>query len=256
MSLFTNTPSSSIRLFFIGSLSVILGGLLSGCRFGNHVETAASTSPFQGYFEMAPSEVKFTVRTRTPKVADPTQFDEATKLTAGLLNKIPGGWDQIFTNPVAFYITDQKAGVAYLVNAQTKAANIVIYTDTNQKLYNLEDPSFVPAWKTDTSCMTKASIEVSGGYSNYPQPKTSPSGLSVNGRIGLHLQFIRRYEGDGCPLVLDHLAKCRLDSSQCDGNNELHDRLQIRYEPYLSANAMTEAEIATARMIAYDITYE
>lgn len=248
--------------FFTGMMALVVSWAmtLSGCRFGNQVQSVPQnkSSPLTGYYEMKPQKLTF-----------------CTTLTSGeaqcknvVTNRIPRELSKILTNPVIFEPDTQIKNAAYLYSpfGNGKSA-LPVWFDNNLNLEytSAHDGRDDMVFWDDKNCVDRFDFrEYDGLLKRFETPqKMTVSGttIDISGVIQMKVSILHTIEGDGsCVASLQKAYDCYNDARLCHGANpeedvKLQEELIQMFEPYINSGAMSAQDLLVLKSYGYEVQY-
>lgn len=229
----------------------ILFFLISGCKFGDHVESPPAQSnnsdPVTGYYLSEPEDLtlcsthgEIHCESYTPQKTPP--------LISGIM-----------TTPIALILQEGSTDSALIVATDGSKRHIPVSVDlSNKSLSFIGNTPLTPLWDTD-HCLTRYYIEESGNYT--PDSTLSPVGpYRVRGKVQIDFQIIQTFEGD-CTPTLTQLYSCFDNVTNCGGltddeNKNLQATVQELFQPYIEAKALKPEEIPLLTSLSFKARYE
>jgi hypothetical protein len=221
--------------------------LMTGCRLGNRTVAPEDPDKITGYYETAPSSLKFCATS-----AGVTTCKEAsTTLTPSLISVE-------MTNPTILAMQDLESGYAAIVSPSNTKAALPIYV-TNGKLAFDGSSGAVMLW-TDPACTSATYLESTGAIVAAPPKPVEGSVRTTMGRIQLKAQVIETYDGT-CGPTLTQLRKCYDNVAECGAGTDaarlaLQREVQSMFDPYLKSGVLTPDGIVGLTSVSYVVQYE
>ncbi len=234
---------------YVGLLSFIASWAIStmtGCRFGNHVESSAPSDTISGYYDAQAQSLTFCASHGT------------TNCQAAATNLVPALIAEELTNPTVLIVTDKVSGSAYFTsNARTSLP--VTVDIANKTLRFLGYTGAETLWLDDV-CTSRTYLEESGSIQPAPANPVAGTGALTRGKIQLKVQVITTFDGT-CGPSLQQMSDCYQDRTTCGGSNDgenrvLQSHVQNIFETYIQANVMSANDIPSMTSVAYEIQYD
>lgn len=238
--------------FYSGLLALIVSwtlGMISGCRWGNHVEKAANPDPISGYYETQPQTLQYCA-------SSPKETCKALPT-----NQLPALMAEVITDPVGFVVGDQASGNATIINAFEKQnpAGLAVELNKDFSISNAGHKTI----KLDSNCVMHHFMEISGNLSQNPTTSIkviSGASFRIMGRLALFVRMSQSFEGQ-CDTVMNLMNMCYEDPSYCWGggaaaNSQAHQEVLSIFDPYVMAGVLDSKAIAGATDLGFEISYE
>jgi hypothetical protein len=218
----------------------------TGCRFGNHLETASSSSSYQGYYATEHVEPEFSTN-------DPGGCQSVP------VSSLPALLTTALTDPVAVLVSDRKTGQGHLVASDGSGYALPIIVSPQGDL-EFEGATPVEAFWRDPACITQVQLVEEGRATQRGGMGKSPGGLPLSGRVGLTFHYLQVLDGD-CAATMQAVLDCHEDVSLCgesttEANAGMQAEIQNLFRPYIDAGAMTVQDIPTIRVLGLTARYE
>jgi hypothetical protein len=240
----------------------VLSGMIlvtvSGCRFGNHVDTGASQDiGASGYYSTRPTS--YTVTT--------TQTTGGSHVLNMSVSSVPTIISNYFTDPTTLVMLDAATG-RYAVFPPTSgnpSSYQDIYLAANDKSFGIsEEMGWEQAW-TDPACQINTSYDISGnlnalGASDPKTMSTSLGRIPLTGRISLKATYKTSFQGN-CTASWQAMADCYQTLSSCPGATagdqvQAQKVAQSTYDFWVQVGALSLNEIATTNELRFDVSYQ
>jgi len=243
------------RSIDFGLLAILMAAILTGCRFGNYVETTPNPDTYSGYYEMEPRSMKLCATIDSGVDGPQTTCKDAVSLA------VPELISGFFTNPVAFVMLDLDARYAAMTTpagAQGQQAPVVgVYLFEDLTIYNLASTNESYFWKS--TCTTQERLEFDGKLNQGQGPFTTQSELNLSGRIDMQARVIRDFIGT-CAASLQLAGACYRDVSNCGGgyessNQALQAETKAIFGQYVLSGALKSQDIDRVINVAYEVIY-
>lgn len=224
---------------------------LTGCRFGNQVQTVPSPITVR-YYETQPQTLQF--------CAIPTPTSSANCQTASV-DVIPSLIADVMSNPVALR-TDSTEKKSQLIALTPYHDYLPTNLNTDNSLSYAGRSNSVQLWD-DPNCTTHFElIQNDGKISPLPESTVSTSSgqsVLVSGRIQLTFEVSRYFEGN-CQASLQKMYVCYTNPFECGGadaseNLQLQYQVQSYFEDSIQAGVMTVSDIRTVTAVGYSVSY-
>ena len=221
--------------------------ILSGCRFGNRVESEETLSRYTGYYETQPTALIFCAY-----LPDQT-------CAAAPLESIPSLVRTVMTDPVILSV--DKSGSALFVSHDLKSDALPVNLSSDLKLTMSGATPSKTFWK-DTKCTTQSALYEEGELQLHEPRRTAADGKPLSGRVRIDTMWADFADGGAdCEPTLQAIAACYQDVSQCLGatdteNTETQLRWRKLFGPYIDHGVMTVADIERVRAVAYQVSFQ
>lgn len=241
----------STRWIHVIAITGTLLTSLTGCRFGNQIQTAPSPITIR-YYETQPQTLQF--------CAIPTSTASANCQNASV-DIIPSLISDVMSNPVALR-TDSTENQSHLISLSPYHDYLPTHVSSDNSLSYAGRSNSVQLWD-DSDCTTHFElIQNDGKISSLPESTTTTSSgqsVLVSGRIQLTFEVSRYFEGN-CEASLQKMYVCYTNPFECGGtdaseNLQLQSRVQSFFEDYIQAGVMTVSDIRTVTAVGYSVSY-
>ena len=228
---------------------ILMFALLSGCRFGNHVEAAKPKDKISGYYQTENSGFKVYATLDDRSV----EQDENTDL-------IPYRISAAVSNPVAFVLLNATTGLSAIANPSdtSKALPIFLHSDGSLSL------SQATEWGTywlDPECESRLEIDESGFLNRdaplIPMPENN---LPLSGRLALNFHVTTQFRGD-CRTTFEAIEACYSDPDACEGespeeNEQLQESVIQAFRLWVESGLISNSDISKLINFAYEVSYQ
>jgi hypothetical protein len=238
-----------------GILALTLSGVMTGCRFGNHVESskAQTDDPFvMEYWNTAPQTLMFCAQ--VPGNAYCRQANT---------NYIPGETSLVMSDPVIMYTKDPKHELWYFVN---KAGYTTPYIPF---LLAADNSIALDASGTDhvlsDSCAAPFVVKIDQARRvPYASPLPGQDGISQIGRVQMRISWTTDYSSSGCRQVLKTASDCYNDVNLCAGadltaKNQQRQLVADRFGQYFvdgNGNGLPPSQLENLTQESYEVIYQ
>lgn len=255
----TYTPSWTSYVIS-GAAAIVLSWVISGCdfsKFGNHYEAGEppeNPDQISGYYETEAQTLDFCAA-----LSGEGQLACASRPTA----ETPAFLASLMGNPVGIY-HDIETGDTQLFNPARDPAP-VLPTQVNGETLEIQFFGSAGAetfWKGDTTCTRTLHVSEQGMIHRYDEPRSVDwNERLMYGTVEIVFTVMDEIVGDGCDTVLQEIAACYNDAADCGGsdateNAELQDTARAIFGDWVETGAITTAEIPSAEILLYEVSYQ
>lgn len=248
----TSDKTPSLGSYLVsGTLAILASWILTGCRFGNHVERADSVENLTGYYRSQPVRLMFKA------VLQPQGGAVETREFAGNTDHLPDNWDIFLTDPSGVAM-DPASSQGFLMGIVGDKGYKTPIQFTQAGQFNLVTPPQEIRFTDSPPCTQVWTLEGAGTLTQ--TAKSTYKDFPTRGNLSLTTSGDRRYQGD-CSNVLGIFQSCLQDLTKCPGSTETDQKtwqgfVAGVYGPAILAGGITANDIQAIQELSYTLVYE